>query len=368
MFASRTLAVTLAVISFAMPLHAQTAGGGGADELRSVLLESKDKNRGVAIYTNGVWSTRSWCRSTTSTWSRRASSRAGSSSGWIASTGCPLSSDGEALRAGVRPQPRADTRGVDGCFRGSPARPRDRQRHRPARRPFRGGHAAPRLAGDGSRREPAGHPNVARRGSSAEYALAAGARRQRRMADGRCDHAALRRCVHREHAAHHGLGRPRSTVRAPAVGGRRNGNARRSTVPSNMRVATRATATTPSTRAFARKTRSRESATRKPWTRSRATRLHARRRSRDARQQPHARVSLDRYCSRCAPPLLQPPEDRTRAPARCPSTPRRRCRARSSSASGACGRRRRPRTGCGRLASAACPPAAAAGAFLRARS
>ena len=40
MFASRTLAVTLAAISFAMPLHAQTAGGGGADELRSVLLES----------------------------------------------------------------------------------------------------------------------------------------------------------------------------------------------------------------------------------------------------------------------------------------------------------------------------------------
>jgi hypothetical protein len=52
MFASRTLAATLAAISFAMPLHAQPAGA--ADEMRSVLLESKDKNRGVAIYTNGV--------------------------------------------------------------------------------------------------------------------------------------------------------------------------------------------------------------------------------------------------------------------------------------------------------------------------
>ena len=54
MFASRTLAATLAAISFAMPLHAQPAGGSGADEMRSVLLESKEKNRGVAIYTNGV--------------------------------------------------------------------------------------------------------------------------------------------------------------------------------------------------------------------------------------------------------------------------------------------------------------------------
>jgi hypothetical protein len=49
---SRTLAAMLAAISFALPLYAQAQGA--ADELRSVLLESKDKNRGVAIYTNGV--------------------------------------------------------------------------------------------------------------------------------------------------------------------------------------------------------------------------------------------------------------------------------------------------------------------------
>ena len=47
-----TVAALLAALSFAMPLHAQTPGAG--DELRSVLLESKDKNRGIAIYTNGV--------------------------------------------------------------------------------------------------------------------------------------------------------------------------------------------------------------------------------------------------------------------------------------------------------------------------
>ena len=52
MLATRTLAVVLAAVSFAMPLHAQTAAAN--DELRSVLLESKDKNRGVAIYANGV--------------------------------------------------------------------------------------------------------------------------------------------------------------------------------------------------------------------------------------------------------------------------------------------------------------------------
>jgi hypothetical protein len=51
---SRTLAAMLAAISFALPLHAQTPGASGSDELRSVLLESKEKNRGVAIYTNGV--------------------------------------------------------------------------------------------------------------------------------------------------------------------------------------------------------------------------------------------------------------------------------------------------------------------------
>ena len=48
----RTLAM-LAAVSVALPLHAQ-ALPGGADELRSLLLESKDKNRGVAIYANGV--------------------------------------------------------------------------------------------------------------------------------------------------------------------------------------------------------------------------------------------------------------------------------------------------------------------------
>ena len=51
---SRTLAAMLAAISFALPLYAQAQGGGSGDELRSVLLESKEKNRGVAIYTNGV--------------------------------------------------------------------------------------------------------------------------------------------------------------------------------------------------------------------------------------------------------------------------------------------------------------------------
>jgi hypothetical protein len=51
---SRTLAALLAALSFAMPLHAQAQTGGAGDELRSVLLESKEKNRGVAIYTNGV--------------------------------------------------------------------------------------------------------------------------------------------------------------------------------------------------------------------------------------------------------------------------------------------------------------------------
>jgi hypothetical protein len=50
---SRTLAALLAAVSFALPLQAVAQGGGG-DELRSALLESKEKNRGIAIYTNGV--------------------------------------------------------------------------------------------------------------------------------------------------------------------------------------------------------------------------------------------------------------------------------------------------------------------------
>ena len=50
---SRTLAALLAALFFALPLHAVAQGGGG-DELRSVLLESKEKNRGIAIYANGV--------------------------------------------------------------------------------------------------------------------------------------------------------------------------------------------------------------------------------------------------------------------------------------------------------------------------
>jgi len=49
---SRTLAAMLAAILFSVPLYAQTPGA--TDELRAVLLESKEKNRGVAIYSNGV--------------------------------------------------------------------------------------------------------------------------------------------------------------------------------------------------------------------------------------------------------------------------------------------------------------------------
>ena len=51
---SRTLASLLAAVSFALPVYVQAQGGGGADELRSVLAESKEKNRGIAIYANGV--------------------------------------------------------------------------------------------------------------------------------------------------------------------------------------------------------------------------------------------------------------------------------------------------------------------------
>jgi sRNA-binding regulator protein Hfq len=51
---SRIFAAMLAAVFFALPLHAQTPAAGGGDALRSLLQESKDKNRGVAIYTNGV--------------------------------------------------------------------------------------------------------------------------------------------------------------------------------------------------------------------------------------------------------------------------------------------------------------------------
>ena len=51
---SRTIAALLAAVSFALAMHVHAQGGGSGDELRSVLLESKEKNRGIAIYTNGV--------------------------------------------------------------------------------------------------------------------------------------------------------------------------------------------------------------------------------------------------------------------------------------------------------------------------
>ena len=54
MSVTRMLAVALAAASFAMPATAADAPKGGDDALKSVLLESKEKNRGVAIYTNGV--------------------------------------------------------------------------------------------------------------------------------------------------------------------------------------------------------------------------------------------------------------------------------------------------------------------------
>ena len=53
---SRTLVAVFAALSFALPVFmtGPASAQAPADELRSVLLESKDKNRGVAIYTNGV--------------------------------------------------------------------------------------------------------------------------------------------------------------------------------------------------------------------------------------------------------------------------------------------------------------------------
>ena len=50
----RLLAALLAAASFALPVAAADAPKSGDDPLKSVLLESKEKNRGVAIYTNGV--------------------------------------------------------------------------------------------------------------------------------------------------------------------------------------------------------------------------------------------------------------------------------------------------------------------------
>lgn len=51
---SRILAASLAAVFFALPLHAQTPAAGNGDPLRALLLESKDKNRGVAIHANGA--------------------------------------------------------------------------------------------------------------------------------------------------------------------------------------------------------------------------------------------------------------------------------------------------------------------------
>ncbi len=54
MFLPRTLAAILVAISLSLPLCATAQSPSSNDELRAVLLESKDKNRGIAIYTNGV--------------------------------------------------------------------------------------------------------------------------------------------------------------------------------------------------------------------------------------------------------------------------------------------------------------------------
>jgi hypothetical protein len=48
------LAVFLAAASLVLPAAAADAPKAGDDPLKSVLLESKEKNRGVSIYTNGV--------------------------------------------------------------------------------------------------------------------------------------------------------------------------------------------------------------------------------------------------------------------------------------------------------------------------
>jgi hypothetical protein len=50
----RMLAVALCAATFALPAAGADAPKAGDDPLKSVLLESKEKNRGVAIYINGV--------------------------------------------------------------------------------------------------------------------------------------------------------------------------------------------------------------------------------------------------------------------------------------------------------------------------
>jgi len=52
-FFYRTLAAFLLAAPLAMPLSAADPPKAN-DALRAVLLESKDKNRGIAIHTNGV--------------------------------------------------------------------------------------------------------------------------------------------------------------------------------------------------------------------------------------------------------------------------------------------------------------------------
>jgi hypothetical protein len=48
------LAAALVCASLALPVLAADPPKGSDDPLRAVLLESKEKNRGVAIHTNGV--------------------------------------------------------------------------------------------------------------------------------------------------------------------------------------------------------------------------------------------------------------------------------------------------------------------------
>ena len=50
---SRLLAVVLVAASLAMPVAALAQAKAGDDALKSVLMESKDKGRGVKIYVGG---------------------------------------------------------------------------------------------------------------------------------------------------------------------------------------------------------------------------------------------------------------------------------------------------------------------------